>query len=56
MADGQINPYYGRILRNAFQNRRKGDYDAFVNFEKEEVTVMHKEMFDFIEAIEELIK
>lgn len=56
VANGEINPNYGKILRNAFQNRRKGDYDAFVAFEKEEVTVMHREMLDFIDATEELLK
>lgn len=28
---------YGKMIRNAYQNRRKGDYDAFVTFSTEEV-------------------
>ncbi|MBW6475377.1 MAG: HEPN domain-containing protein [Anaerolineaceae bacterium] len=56
ISTGILNPYYGKILRNAFQNRTKGDYDAFITFEKEEVVVMHKEMIEFIKTIEEIIK
>jgi uncharacterized protein (UPF0332 family) len=47
---------FGKILRNAFQNRTKGDYDAFVSFEKDEVSQMHKEMIEFINEIKKLIE
>jgi uncharacterized protein (UPF0332 family) len=47
ISTGILTPYYGKVLRNAYQNRTKGDYDAFINFEKEEVIVMHNEMIDF---------
>ena len=47
---------FGKILRNAFQNRTKGDYDAFVSFEKDEVSQMHTEMIEFINEIKRLIK
>jgi uncharacterized protein (UPF0332 family) len=53
---GKLQPKYGKILRNAFQNRKKGDYDAFISFEREEVVVMHNEMIDFIISIEDLIR
>ena len=45
---------FGKILRNAFQNRTKGDYDAFVSFEKDEVLLMYKEMIEFINEIKRL--
>ena len=32
VSNKKIDPRFGRILRNAFQNRMKGDYDAFVFF------------------------
>ena len=35
---------FGKMLRNAFQNRTKGDYDAFVNFSNNEVELMLEEM------------
>jgi uncharacterized protein (UPF0332 family) len=53
---GILQPKYGKILRNAFQNRTKGDYDAFITFDREEVMEMHIEMIDFIDSIEELIR
>ncbi len=56
ISTGILKPYYGKILRNAFQNRTKGDYDAFITFEKEEVIEMHKEMIEFIKTIEEIIR
>ncbi|MFO8023268.1 MAG: HEPN domain-containing protein [Perlabentimonas sp.] len=56
ISTGTLNPYYGKILRNAFQNRTKGDYDAFITFEKEEVIEMHKEMQEFIKTLEEIIR
>jgi len=55
ISTGILDPYYGKILRNAFQNRTKGDYDAFISFEKEEVNEMHAEMEKFIKALEKLI-
>ncbi|MBN1185579.1 MAG: HEPN domain-containing protein [Bacteroidales bacterium] len=51
ISTGQIDVKFGKILRNAYQNRTKGDYDAFVKFEKEEVEAMHKEMIEFINQI-----
>jgi uncharacterized protein (UPF0332 family) len=51
-----LHPKYGKILRNAFQNRTKGDYDAFITFEREEVVEMKNEMIDFISSVEKLIK
>ncbi len=53
---GLLQPKYGKILRNAFQNRTKGDYDAFITFEREEVIEMQNEMIDFIDSIEKLIR
>ncbi|MFN8208964.1 MAG: HEPN domain-containing protein [Bacteroidales bacterium] len=47
---------YGKILRNAFQNRTKGDYDAFVEFDKTEVEIMISEMIEFVDEIHKLLK
>jgi len=32
VANNVIDKKFGKILRNAFQNRTKGDYDVFVEF------------------------
>ena len=52
----RLDSKYGKILRNAYQNRTKGDYDAFVNFSKIEVEYMLSEMADFIEEIKRLLE
>jgi uncharacterized protein (UPF0332 family) len=46
---------FGKILRNAFQNRTKGDYDAFVEFSLSEVELMIDDMKLFIKDIERLV-
>ena len=55
VATKKTNPKFGKILRNAFQNRTKGDYDAYVTFQKDEVSLMYKEMIEFINEIKRLI-
>jgi uncharacterized protein (UPF0332 family) len=52
----RIDARYGKILRNAYQNRTKGDYDAFVTFAKEEVEEMQKEMKEFILEIQKMLQ
>ena len=51
IASQRLDSKFGKILRNAFQNRIKGDYDAFVDFSKAEVETMLIEMSEFISAI-----
>lgn len=55
VSSGKIEVRYGKILRNAFQNRTKGDYDAFVEFSSTEVKEMIDEMKAFILKIEQEI-
>ena len=55
VAKNLVDKEYGEILRNAFQNRTKGDYDAFVEFPQQEVDVMLKEMKQFIIEIESIL-
>jgi uncharacterized protein (UPF0332 family) len=52
----KVDPKYGKILRNAYQNRTKGDYDAFILFSTGEVESMLTEMIDFIEEIKFILK
>ena len=51
-----VDTEYGKILRNAYQSRRKGDYDAFVVFEKEEVEMMLSDLKKFFQEIERLVR
>ena len=51
----KVDRKFGQILRNAYKNRTKGDYDTFVEFEREEVMLMQKEMIHFIEEIKRTV-
>ena len=55
IASKKIDSIFGKILRNAFQNRTKGDYDAFISFSKSEVELMLDEMIVFIERIKNVL-
>lgn len=54
--EGIIEQKYNIILRKAFDSRSEGDYGVFIEFSKEEVLNMFKEMKDFISTIEKFIK
>jgi uncharacterized protein (UPF0332 family) len=47
---------YGRILRDAYENRTSGDYDSFVVFNHSEVLLLFSDMKYFIEQIEIFIR
>lgn len=51
----KVDPKFGKILRNAYQNRTKGDYDAFVSFASVEVELMLNEMTHFIKEVQRLL-
>lgn len=55
IAKGKVDPRFGKILRNAFHSRTKGDYDAFVEFSQMEIETMLSEMELFIAEIRRLI-
>ncbi|MBM3436708.1 MAG: HEPN domain-containing protein [Bacteroidetes bacterium] len=52
---GLIATKYGKIINKAQHRRTKGDYDSYVEFEKEIVVEMFDEMKDFIQEIENFI-
>lgn len=53
---GLIEKEFGRILRDAFENRTSGDYDSFVVFDRSEVLLLFTDMKYFIEQIEIFIR
>lgn len=55
VAKGKTDSGYGKMLRNAFQSRTKGDYDAFVEFSSTEIETMLVEMEKFISEVQRLI-
>lgn len=56
ISNKQVDSKYGKILWNAYKNRTKGDYEAFVLFSTDQVELMLIEMIDFIEEIKSILK
>jgi uncharacterized protein (UPF0332 family) len=54
--EGLIDPRYGKIINKAFNRRTKGDYDIYIDFDKDTVTEMQNEMQDFIVKIKQYIE
>jgi len=52
---GLIDPNFGKIINKAYNRRTKGDYDIFIDFDKEVIAEMFVEMQDFIKKIKEFI-
>lgn len=55
VATKSVDAKFGKFVRNAFQNRNKGDYDAFIEFSPEEVELMLLDMIEFIDEIKAII-
>ena len=53
---GKIDVKYGRIVREAYDIRRTGDYDAYIEFEKAEVEKYFQDMKDFTLFIKKFIQ
>lgn len=53
--EGLIDTKYGKIINKALNRRTKGDYDSYIDFEKEIVVEMFEEMKDFIHEMENFI-
>ena len=54
--EGAIDPKYGKMINKAFNRRTKGDYDAYVEFQKYTVLEMFGEMKEFISQIKSYLK
>lgn len=52
----KVDSKYGKILKQAYQNRTKGDYEVFVLFSTDEVELLLIKMVDFIQEIKIIIK
>jgi uncharacterized protein (UPF0332 family) len=46
-----IDSKYGKIINKAYNRRTKGDYDSYIEFEKEIVLEMYLELQEFVSAI-----
>ncbi|MFO7881943.1 MAG: HEPN domain-containing protein [Kosmotogaceae bacterium] len=48
---GLIDTKYGKIINKAFNRRTKGDYDVYIDFDKDTVIEMYNDMQYFIAKI-----
>jgi len=53
--EGLIDTKYGKIINKASNRRTKGDYESYVEFDKDIILEMFEEMKDFISAIEKFL-
>jgi uncharacterized protein (UPF0332 family) len=52
---GKIEMKFGQMVRDAYKERQKGDYEVFVEFSKEEVDIMFQDLKIFVSEIEQYI-
>ena len=52
---GRIDPKYGKMVNDAFENRSDSDYGVFVEFSRNDVTIMVEEFESFITALKNII-
>jgi uncharacterized protein (UPF0332 family) len=55
VAASKVDKGFGKILRKAFEDRTKGDYDAFVSFTLPVVETKLLDMKQFVKMIESLL-
>jgi uncharacterized protein (UPF0332 family) len=53
--EGLIDKKFGKIINKASNSRTEGDYESFVDLEKEVVVEMFEEMKEFIDEIERFL-
>jgi uncharacterized protein (UPF0332 family) len=54
--EGLIDTKYGKIINKAYNRRTKGDYDIYVDFDKDKVIGMYNDMQNFIAMIKDYIR
>ena len=54
--EGLIDANYGKIINKAFNRRTKGDYDIYIDFDKDTVIEMYNDMQDFIAKIKQYME
>lgn len=53
--EGLINQKFGKIINKASNRRTQGDYESYVEFDKEVILEMFNEMKEFIDEIERFL-
>lgn len=52
----KIEPEYGKMINKAYNRRTKGDYDVYVDFDRDIVIEMFDGMKDFINRIKKYLE
>jgi uncharacterized protein (UPF0332 family) len=55
VATNKVDKSFGKMLRKAFEDRTKGDYDAFVDFSLPVVETKLEDMKQFINIIDSIL-
>lgn len=55
IATGKMESKYGKVIRKVYQYRLMADYDAFVEFEKENVEKLFLQSIELSDRIKELL-
>ncbi|MBL7968254.1 MAG: HEPN domain-containing protein [Prolixibacteraceae bacterium] len=53
--EGLIDVKFGKIINKAFNRRTQGDYESYVEFDKEIILEMFDEMKEFISEVEQFL-
>jgi uncharacterized protein (UPF0332 family) len=53
---GKVDSSFGRFVNAAWKNRTRGDYQAIVNINREDIESSLSTLHDFIRLIEEILK
>jgi uncharacterized protein (UPF0332 family) len=56
IATGTVESKYGKILRNCYEYRKSADYDAFIDFTRNDIENLFMEMKSFMDRIKNLIE
>lgn len=54
--EGRLDPKYGRIYQQLFENRQSGDYEDFTYCDKELYDLLQPQASDFVTKMQKLIK
>ncbi len=54
--EGLLPNNYGKLIMKTYQHRIEGDYEVYIEFERQDVEKMFEDMKDFIFTIEKYLK
>jgi uncharacterized protein (UPF0332 family) len=55
VASGRLEPKYGRVVQEAFEDRSEADYEDVPDISREQIAVRLGEMADLVQAIRRIV-